>query len=279
MPLPKPQTAESQESFVRRWDESEELAKQFPDEATRRHILEQIHEQAKTVCERKTVIVPFSEVKELEDTPGVFEGYGSTFGNVDLGNDRVIAGAFKDTLEDFKSKGQLPAMFWMHDWAEPVGQWMSMEEDEKGLKVKGALWVDGNTLGQTPIERAAQVRNQLRSNGPKGLSIGYAAKEFDFEADDDTRELIRNLNKVDLFELSPVPFGMNPEALVTGAKGFQGFAGALPTKKELEKVLRDGGLSHRQAKAIVAEGFAGIDRDGDHGLLKALRRFNEQVVA
>ncbi len=278
MPLPKPQDAERQESFVRRWHESDELAKQFPDEATRRNILEQIHEQAKTVCERKTVIVPFSEVKELEDTPGVFEGYGSTFGNIDLGNDRIIEGAFTDTLKAFKGADQLPAMFWMHDWTDPVGDWMAMDEDAKGLAVKGALWVEGNKQGQTPIERAAQVRNQLRGTGPKGLSIGFAAREFDFEADDDNR-LIRNLKKVDLFEVSPVPFGMNPEALVTGAKGLQGFVGALPTIRELEKILRDGGCSHRQAKAICAEGFAGIDRDGDHGLLKALQGLNEQIVA
>lgn len=278
MPLPKPQDAESRDSFVRRWDESEELSKQFPDEGTRRHILERIHEAAKTVNERKTIIVPFSEVKELEDTPGVFEGYGSTFGNVDLGNDRIVKGAFTDTLADFKANDQLPAMFYMHDWFEPVGDWTKMVEDTKGLAVEGALWVEGNKRGQTPIEKAAQARNQLRGTGPKGLSIGYAAREFDFETDDDNR-LIRNLTKVDLFEVSPVPFGMNPEALVTGAKGFQGFAGALPTKKELERVLRDGGLSHRQAKAIVAEGFDGIDRDGDHGLLKALRGLTTKISA
>ena len=37
---------------------------------------------------------------DSSDDVGVIEGYASTFGNVDLGNDIVEKGAFKKTIKD-----------------------------------------------------------------------------------------------------------------------------------------------------------------------------------
>lgn len=274
MPLPTPQSGETRDNFVRRNSETDELKEQFPDEGQRRGILERIFKEVEgfEVSERK--IIEF-ELKDVDEKRGTFAGYGSTFGNVDLGNDRVIAGAFTDTLKEFKAKKQLPAMFWLHDWKQPVGEWESMKEDKKGLAVKGALWVDGNQLGRKPIEVSEQVRNLLTSNGPKGLSIGYGVKKFSFEEED--RTLVRNLEKLTLFEVSPVPFGMNPEATVTVAKGFRRFVGELPTKRELEVILRDGGLSGKGAKALISGGFAALSRDEDAEIMEALKSLVQTV--
>lgn len=220
-------------------------------------------------------IVVFS-LKEFDSDRGTFSGYGSTFGNVDSGNDRVIEGAFKNSLESFRAKGQLPAMFWAHDWTEPVGEWLDMNEDSKGLQVKGALWVDGNSLGRTPIEKAEQVRNLLTSNGPKGLSIGYDVQKSSFTTEGDKKR-VRNLERVKLFEVSPVPFGMNVEATVTAAKALN-FVGALPTKKrELEMHLRDVGLSRRDAKRLISGGWSALVRDDEAGLAKALQKLQNTI--
>ena len=277
MPLPTPQTGESSETFVHRWNESDELKEQFPDEGQRRGILERIHEDSKTsgVAEKK--IIEF-ELKDIDAERGTFAGYGSTFGNVDLGNDRVVEGAFTDTLKAFKKKKQLPAMFWLHDWKEPVGEWSRMGEDSKGLAVEGALWVDGNKLGRKPIEVSEQVRNLLTSNGPKGLSIGYGVDKVSFDKGKGT-QLIRNLERLTLFEVSPVPFGMNPEATVTVAKGFRRFVGELPTKRELEAILRDAGLSAKGAKALVSGGFSALSRDEDAELLEALKDLGNTITS
>ncbi len=225
----------------------------------------------------ETKVVEF-ELKEVDHARGTFSGYGSTFGNIDHGDDRVMEGAFSETLKEFKAKGQLPAMFWLHNWSKPIGQWTSMVEDSKGLAVEGALWVEGNEVNAKPIEDAEVVRNLLTSNGPKGLSIGYDVDESEFVADDDdAKQLVRNLKKLGLYEVSPVPYGMNELATVTGAKAKK-FVGVLPTKRELEVILRDGGLSWREAKAMVADGWAGLVRDDETDeLVKALTELRQTV--
>ena len=38
------------------------------------------------------------KIKTLKEDNGIFEGYASTFGNVDKGNDIVVNGAFKKSL-------------------------------------------------------------------------------------------------------------------------------------------------------------------------------------
>lgn len=301
--LPRPDEGEEQQDFLSRCIGSEEMNEEFPDDEQRIAVCQMLfgeeddadddddddgdsdhdsghedddEEDDKTSRRRHRKIVAFS-LKEFDSDRGTFSGYGSTFGNVDSGNDRVIEGAFKNTLESFRAKGQLPAMFWAHDWTQPVGEWLDMNEDSKGLQVKGALWVDGNSLGRTPIEKAEQVRNLLTSNGPKGLSIGYDVQKSSFTTEGDKKRMVRNLERVKLFEVSPVPFGMNAEATVTAAKALT-FVGALPTKKrELEMHLRDAGLSRRDAKRLISGGWSALVRDDEVGLAKALRKLKNTI--
>jgi hypothetical protein len=77
------------------------------------------------------------EIKSLSDRE--FDGHGSIFGNVDLGGDIVLPGAFKRSLAQHRKEGSLPQMFWMHDPSRVPGKWLSMSEDEDGLAVKGVL--------------------------------------------------------------------------------------------------------------------------------------------
>ena len=155
-----------------------------------------------------TLCFPFLEVKAADDgEPGTFTGYGSTFGNVDLGKDRVIKGAFKDAIATYLKAKQMPAMFWQHDARMPIGDWHEVEEDDKGLRVKGRLWIGKG------IPEAERAYCMLRGTGPKGLSIGYVPKLHD--KDD---KGVRNLKAVDLPEISVVGYGMNPKATVSGIK-------------------------------------------------------------
>lgn len=154
------------------------------------------------------------EVKSFNDATGEFEGYASTYGNVDLGNDVVVKGAFDDAIAEFKSTGRMPSMFYEHDKKEPIGEWLEMKSDDKGLWVKGRIWIGKG------IARAEQAYLMLKSNGNKGLSIGFIAKAIN-RVKDGARN-VRQILKAALIETSVVGFPMNPAAQVISVKSADG---------------------------------------------------------
>lgn len=168
------------------------------------------------------------------DVPaGTVEGYASVFGLLDRGGDIVLAGAFKASLAAWKKKKAAPPMLWQHDPWQPVGVWPEIVEDEKGLKVKGALALD--------VPKAAEAAALIKAGAVRGLSIGY--ETLDYEIDRTTG--IRRLKKVDLWEVSLVTFPMLSDAAVTGIKN--DFDPNL-----WEKAFRDEGLSNREAKLATS---------------------------
>lgn len=209
--------------------------------------------------ENKSLIIPFEIDTKTVTSTGEFEGYGAVFNNMDYGRDVIKPGAFRKTLKEWKRKKQMPAMFWHHNDYQPVGEWLEMHEDDKGLFVKGQLWVEGNSLGRKPIEAAEMVRNLVTSNGPKGLSIGYSARDYKFEDHEGARARI--LKELGLFEVSPVPFGMNPKAQITNAKTISDLVdedGQVADIRSFEKLLRDAGLSRQQSKAFLSDGYKAL---------------------
>ena len=135
---------------------------------------------------------------------GVFEGYASLFGVADLGGDVVLAGAFRDSLR--KRGADRVKMLWQHDPAEPIGAWLSVEEDTRGLKVKGRLNLD--------VSRAREILALMREGQVDGLSIGFRT----LRATQDRKTGLRHLQKLDLWEISLVTFPMLPQARVTQVK-------------------------------------------------------------
>ena len=70
---------------------------------------------------------------------GVFEGYASLFDVRDSEGDAFLKGAFVDAIES-QSVGRKTAMHFNHQSYElPIGKWLSIEEDSKGLFVVGEL--------------------------------------------------------------------------------------------------------------------------------------------
>lgn len=171
-----------------------------------------------------------------------FEGHGSIFGNVDLGGDIVIPGAFKKSLSQHKKAGSLPAMFWMHQPDKVPGIWTEMNEDEKGLYVRGEL-VD------TPLGN--EMRTLLDRKAVRGLSIGYSTIDRDFDKDGN-----RLLKELDLWEVSIVSLAMNPLAQVDKIKSplmrLSAVGEYIPTARELEHSLRDVGCSKTVARHVVS---------------------------
>jgi hypothetical protein len=150
--------------------------------------------------ETKLLPAPLSAV----DPDGVFEGYASLFNVADLGRDMVMPGAFGASLAVRGAAGI--RLLWQHDPAEPLGRWLAVEEDRRGLRVRGRL----NLL----VERAREVHALLREGAVDGLSIGFRVER----ARPDRATRLRRLERVDLWEISLVTFPMLPDARVASAK-------------------------------------------------------------
>ena len=169
-----------------------------------------------------------------------FEGHGSIFGNVDLGGDIVLPGAFKRSLAAHKKAGALPQMFWMHRPDQVPGRWLDMEEDSKGLYVRGEL-------ADTPLGN--EMHTLLKMKAVRGQSIGYRTIDMDYDKDGN-----RLLKEIDLWEVSLVSLAMNPLARVEGVKSRLSAAGEyVPTQREFERLLRDAGCSRKLAEVMAAK--------------------------
>jgi HK97 family phage prohead protease len=140
---------------------------------------------------------------------GTFEGYASVFDMVDHQSEKVVPGAFQQTLEAWKKTGQGPKMLWQHDPKMPIGRWLSLKEDHYGLFVKGQLLLD--------LNKGREAYTLLKSGIVDGLSIGYVVKKSHKDRN------VHVLDQVDLFEVSLVTFMANPLARVQSCKKVPSF--------------------------------------------------------
>jgi uncharacterized protein len=194
------------------------------------------------------------ELKREPDNDGSFEGYASVFGIVDQGLDVVARGAFAKSLGKRRVK-----MLWQHDMAQPIGVWDEIQENERGLFVRGRLLKE--------VDKGREAMALMRAGAIDSMSIGYRTIESVPEGDG----RIRKLTEVDLFEISLVTFPMLPDAKITAVK-------SITTEREFERFLREAGYSRKEAAAITLHGFtkamtgqrdAGSDEPQDESL-KAL---------
>ncbi len=180
-------------------------------------------------------------VKDVSDA-GIIEGYGSVFGGApDSYGDIVMPGAFAETLAKHRREGTMPLMLWGHQAGElPIGNWTDMAEDGKGL------WVQGQVDIEDPV--GVRVHRALKRKAVRGLSIGYETIE---RKTDPKRPGVSLLEKLELWEVSPVNFPAQRRALVDTVKSHLE-AGELPTVREFEGLLREAGFSKAKATAIAA---------------------------
>jgi HK97 family phage prohead protease len=181
------------------------------------------------------------------EADGTFAGYASLFGQADLGRDVVERGAFAASLRRRGAAGI--RMLFQHDPAQPVGRWLTIREDEKGLFVKGRIARDA--------AKAREVLALMRDGALDGLSIGFRTVRARREAGTGLRRIL----EADLWEISIVTFPMLPGARVESVKN-------VPSARELERRLtRDAQLSRAQARAVIARGYAGLKgaRDAAEG--------------
>ena len=232
---------------------------------------------------------------KMDDEARTVEGWASTFGNKDGGDDIILPGAFAESLTARK-----PKMLWQHNSDELIGVWDASTETKQGLYVKGRF-------ADTP--RGNEAYTLAKMGALDSMSIGYST--IDAVWDHDTG--IRTLKKLELWEVSLVTFPMNERATITNVKSASqdiddaydlleqassicdaytggdmqptpemlgtvaqltrramgllgdedddedddGGKSAL-TPKSIERFLREAGLTRSQAKGLLAKGYTAI---------------------
>ena len=172
--------------------------------------------------------------EEIDEETGLFQGYGSIFGNKDLGGDIIEDGAFAKSIG--KKGAKAVKLIYQHKSDEPIGVFDEIIEDKKGLRVKGRL-----AMG---TQRGREVHELMKMGALDGLSIGYRVDPKGVEYDEKGKT--RRIKSVDLMEISAVTFPMNPKARVEAVKGTD------RSVREWETFFRDeGNLSRSEAKAAA----------------------------
>jgi uncharacterized protein len=138
------------------------------------------------------------------DGEGTFSGYASLFGTADLSGDVVMPGAFRASIAARRPAGI--RMLYQHDPGEPIGVWLDIREDQRGLFVRGRLTLD--------VARGREVASLMRAGALDGLSIGFKT----VKAKAERASGLRRLTEIDLWEISIVTFPMQPEARVSAVK-------------------------------------------------------------
>lgn len=186
---------------------------------------------------KKTLELSRTEFK-FSDESGTFKGYASVWGGVDTYQDTILKGAFLDTL---KQHG-MPKMFYNHVWDMPVGKYLLVDEDSKGLWIEGEL---------TPNHsKASDVKAAMLHETLDGLSIGGALRKGDFKPGNDGGRIIHKWSL--LKEISPVVFPADGSARIESVK-FSDDLGEIETIRDFEYLLRDaGGFSKGAAQALTA---------------------------
>lgn len=100
------------------------------------------------------------------------EGYGIVWGVLVHGF-IPIRGCYSKAIAEHKAAGTSPRMLWGHDEDKELGRWLSFEEDEKGLRVKGAL--------NPALPTCREILPLIRGGTITGLSIGNARQPSDFK--------------------------------------------------------------------------------------------------
>jgi HK97 family phage prohead protease len=165
----------------------------------------------------KTLELKF-QIKETS-AEGSFNGYASTFGNLDLGGDIVAPGAFAKTIKDRQDH---PILL-NHNTRAVIGVNKSYREDAHGLYVEGQL-VLGSQGGRDAYEL-------MKAGALTGLSIGYDTVVDEMNWDTG----VRTLKEVKLWEYSLTAFPMNEAAQVTSVKSFDRFTAEIDSLLALLK--------------------------------------------
>lgn len=207
--------------------------------------------------ELRHVTVPVTDFKYDQST-GEFTCYANVKNIIDHADDRTVDGCFIESIEYHKSKGTMPKQLWMHNPRDlPVGTWLEMKEDTKGLWMRGKL---------SKTSMGMDIETLAKDKALDSFSIGYYVLEEVWNNILKCNDLL----KLHIKEVSWVNFACNEESLLQGIKSHIQ-DGELPTKAELREILKSvGWLSKREIERITFAYQPTVDEDTETKALKEL---------
>lgn len=153
---------------------------------------------------------------------------------------------FMAWAKEFSQAGKPLPMFLNHnDMGMPVGEWNEFTFDDTGMCAEGKLFL--NTVGGSDLYNVLKESPDLFG----GVSVGAYADEAKWvnadgdDADDDDDEAYFQITNGGLREVSVVMYPNNPAAEVMKLEYFN--ADGQPNPRNIEKALRDAGLSRKDA--------------------------------
>jgi hypothetical protein len=152
---------------------------------------------------------------KADGAKGAFKALVSVYGNVDLQGDRVMPGAFDDSIASWQKSGDPLPIVYSHDWANPfhhigIADPKDIQSTPDGLVVTGRLDIDDNPT-------ARQVHKLMQRRSLKEFSFSY-----DIQDEKRGKDGANELRKVHLIEAGPTLKGANPETQLLAVKAMLG---------------------------------------------------------
>ncbi|MFD5676119.1 HK97 family phage prohead protease [Streptomyces sp. NPDC127040] len=149
---------------------------------------------------------------------GVFEAIVAAY-NVDSVGDKIMPGAFGETLDEWKSSGNPIPVLWSHMSHDPdyhIGEVLEAEERPEGLWVKARIDLDS--------PKAAQVYKLLKGRRVTQFSFAYDVLDggpSKTKADDGESDSFE-LRRLKLYEVGPTLIGANQATELLDVKSADG---------------------------------------------------------
>lgn len=179
--------------------------------------------------------------KALSDNSMRFTCYGNTKGNIDHALDMTMNGAYSKSIAKHKANGTMPKMLWGHNSSlPPVGVWLDMKEDSKGLFMEGEF-------ADTP--RGIELYKLAKMKAINSFSIGYNILDEKLNSSGRYNEL----HELHIMETSIVNFACNELSTLQTIKSRMDETGVI-SKADLREVLQSSGLdlSKREIERITS---------------------------
>jgi len=173
-----------------------------------------------------------SEKINKDDDFGFFSGYASTF-QMDKEGDVIAPNAFDDSIA---KQDRLP-LLWQHSSFDPIGSLEIKGKDQNGLIIEGRVNL-GTSLGRDAFAL-------IKAGDLNKMSIGALIKEAS-----NNNNGGRELEKLDLMEVSVVTFPANEGAAINNVKSIK--FDNCEDINDIEKKLKQCGLSNKQSKSIIS---------------------------
>lgn len=177
---------------------------------------------------------------------GVFEAIVATY-DLDSVGDKIVPGAFSETLDTWKSSGNPIPVLWSHKSDDPdyhIGEVLEAEEREEGLWVKARIDLDQ--------PKAAQVYRLLKGRRVTQFSFAYDVQDGAYVEEKDV-DPYYELRKLKLYEVGPTLIGANQATDLLDVKAALMKAGRVLSTKNENRL--------REAAQAIRDVLAELDTD------------------